>query len=57
MKKFIVQARFSSIGRLLGLGTFHATDEVHAIIQAAQMVARGGENAVEIVATEKGGEA
>ena len=54
MKRFIIQARFSADGKLLGVGTFSATDEVHAIIQAAQMLARGGENAVEIIATEKG---
>lgn len=53
MKKYIVQTRFTHGGRLASLGTFNARTELGAITQAAKLLATGGENAVELIATEQ----
>lgn len=54
MKTYIVQARFNHGGRLVGMGDFRAASHIGAIGQAAKVLASNGEDAVELVATEKG---
>ena len=53
MKEFIVQARFTTGAKLVSLGVFVASDELHAVLQAAKVLARNEENAFELIATEK----
>lgn len=53
MKTYIVQARFTQGGRLVGMGDFRAATHIGAISQATKVLARNGEDAVELVATEK----
>lgn len=53
MKTYIVQARFNQGRRLVKIGDFRAASHIGAISQAAKVLARNGEDAVELVATEK----
>lgn len=53
MKTYIVQARFNKAGWLVDMGNFRAASHIGAITQAAKTLARNGEDAVELVATEK----
>lgn len=53
LKTYIVQGRFTTGRPLMHLGEFRAADELHAILQAAKLLAAGEYNAFEIVATEK----
>jgi len=51
VKTYIVQIRRDHGGTLQNLGLHNAVDEVHAILQAARILARMGEHVVEIIAT------
>ena len=53
MKTYIVQARFGQNSRLIKIGEFNAMSHTGAIIHAAKALRSGGEDAVELVATEK----
>lgn len=53
MKTYIVQGRIEHDGRLIFLGEWKARTEVGAIANAAAHLRAGGENFVELVATEK----
>lgn len=52
MKIYIVQFRVNHTSHLLPLGIFRARSAAGAIRQAAQQLTAGGEDAVEIIATE-----
>lgn len=54
MKTYIVQYRQAHGSRLITFGKFRARSAVGAIRQAAELLSAGGDEAVEIVATEQG---
>ena len=56
MKTYTVQGRERHNGRLIFLGEWKARSEIGAIANVAAYLRTGGENFVEIVATEKGAE-
>lgn len=53
MKTYTVQGRERHNGRLIFLGEWKARSEIGAIANVAAYLRTGGENFVEIVATEK----